>query len=170
TGSSPTPNTPPSQYISHSNGCKKTMQTTPVNTLKNTWAAANRRALLVAPITTKIDLNEVPMLAPITTAAASTMLMLPLAKAVRTKATGTAELMIIDASTMPTSTITNTPYSCPSCTSLPRALKPVESTSMPSNSKPKPDNASPKDLLRSLRPSPRSMAPIPITGKAKASI
>src|SRR5699024_5632091 len=116
------------------------------------------------------DLNEVPMLAPITTAAASTMLMLPLAKAVSTNATGTAELMTMEASTMPTSTMTKTPYSCPSCTSSPSELNPVDSTSIPSNSKPKPDMASPMDLPRSVRPSTRHRAPSPIMGSAKASI
>ena len=60
--------------------------TTPVSTLKNTCAAATRRALGVALMTARMAVEVVPTLAPITTAAAASSPIVPLAAAVRASA------------------------------------------------------------------------------------
>ena len=148
------------------------MATMAVTTLKNTCAAASRRAFDVAPMAARMPVSVVPTLAPITMAAPTCTDIMPPATAVSTSVSVAEEACSTMVSSRPTPTAMARPGR--SLPSAGRAVvvpeKPFLRMSMPRNITPKPASAVPRPPRRVPSPVSLSAMPTPTNGRAKASI
>ena len=146
--------------------------TVPVSRLKITWAAAVRRALGVAPMPARAVVTALPMLAPITTAAAPCGPMSPLWAAARVMVMAALDDCISTVISRPMPSWASTESASVPCGRLiwsPRPTKACCSSPMPMNSRPKPASAVPSAPRRWCSPARRITAPSPTSGSASAS-
>ena len=156
-----------------SSGENTASATTAVSTLNSTCAAARRRALEVAPIAARMAVSVVPTLAPTTMPAPASTGIMPPPTAVSARANVAEEACSTMVSSPPTKTDRATPAASPlsegnACG--PSPSKPCLSMSMPRNSSPNPATAMPSAPRREPSPVSLSAMPMPMNGRANASI
>lgn len=141
--------------------------------LNSTCAAAARRAFAVAPAAAMAAVTVVPMLVPMTTAAAPCAVSRPDCAALSASVSAALELCISTVMNTPTSNcISTAPTPLPAGRVTPCATpsKASLSTSMPMNSRPNPASAVPSAPRRRPAPLMRRATPRPTSGRASASI